>query len=248
MANFCLNTWRPEHQAGSYCRDDATVEFYLRVFSLTTAGACVLDLGAGRGESADHMDDNVIHTQLRKLGNRAGRRIGIDVDPAVMENPWLDEAHVIRVGEPYPFETATFDIIICDWVIEHIDDVPQFVTEINRVLKPGGWFCARTTNKWGYVALGSRLVGDQIESRVLRWAQPHREQRDVFPKHYRMNTVGALDRAFPDELWLNCSYATNATPSYHGGSNAAFWLIDAFQKLAPSSMSSVLMVFMQKRN
>jgi SAM-dependent methyltransferase len=247
MATFSLGAWRPEHQAGWYCRDDATIQFYLRVTALTVPGACVLDLGAGRGESADHLDDRSIHTELRKLFGRAGRRIGVDVDPVVMTNPWLDEAHTIRIGEPYPFEDDTFDIVICDWVIEHIEDVTQFVTEIYRVLKPGGWFCARTTNRWGYVALGSRIVGDRLESRVLQWAQPERQSRDVFPKHYRINTAAALGRTFPADRWLNCSYPMNATPSYHGKRNVVFWLIDVFQKFAPQSLASVLMVFMQKR-
>ena len=38
-----------------------------------------------------------------------------------------------------PFEENTFDVIFCNHVLEHVNDDIKSISEIQRVLKPGGW-------------------------------------------------------------------------------------------------------------
>ncbi len=38
-----------------------------------------------------------------------------------------------------PFEDNTFDVLLCNHVLEHIDNELKATSEIYRVLKPGGW-------------------------------------------------------------------------------------------------------------
>lgn len=38
-----------------------------------------------------------------------------------------------------PFEADEFDIIFCNHVLEHVDDDMKALSEMRRVLKPGGW-------------------------------------------------------------------------------------------------------------
>ncbi len=38
-----------------------------------------------------------------------------------------------------PFETASFDCLMCNHVLEHVRDDRQVMRELLRVLKPGGW-------------------------------------------------------------------------------------------------------------
>ncbi len=38
-----------------------------------------------------------------------------------------------------PFEENTFDVAFCNHVMEHVDDDIKAMSEIHRVLKPGGW-------------------------------------------------------------------------------------------------------------
>ncbi len=38
-----------------------------------------------------------------------------------------------------PLEDNSFDVIFCNHVLEHVDDAHQCMTELHRVMKPGGW-------------------------------------------------------------------------------------------------------------
>ncbi|MFH1160148.1 MAG: methyltransferase domain-containing protein [bacterium] len=38
-----------------------------------------------------------------------------------------------------PFESESFDVILCNHVLEHIEDDEKAIREIHRVLKPGAW-------------------------------------------------------------------------------------------------------------
>lgn len=240
-----LQARRPEVAAGGVARDDTTTAFYLRINALLRPEDTVLDLGAGRGGQLE--GDPTYRKSLAKIRGKVAQLHGCDVDDAVLENPFLDQAAVFDATGPLPYGDGMFDLVYSDWVIEHLENPRRFVTELERVLKPGGWFCARTPNKWGYIALGARLVPQRFEGRVLGAVQPGRQQRDVFPKHYRMNTRGDLARAFTADRWLDASFAMNATPAYHGGHGILFTAIELFQKFTPSAMNSVLLVFMQKR-
>lgn len=41
-----------------------------------------------------------------------------------------------------PFADSTFDLVVCSEVLEHLHEYRDAITEINRVLKPGGKFLA----------------------------------------------------------------------------------------------------------
>lgn len=38
-----------------------------------------------------------------------------------------------------PFENDTFDVILCNHVLEHVEDSHQCMKELYRIMKPGGW-------------------------------------------------------------------------------------------------------------
>ncbi|WP_119680508.1 class I SAM-dependent methyltransferase [Indioceanicola profundi] len=41
-------------------------------------------------------------------------------------------------GKQFPFDDASFDSILCNQVLEHVFDPQNFLSEIGRVLRPGG--------------------------------------------------------------------------------------------------------------
>jgi len=61
----------------------------------------------------------------------AERYIGVDA----VEGPYVD--HVIA-AEKLPFEDESFDLVLCTQVLEHVNDPTAVLSEIRRVLRPGG--------------------------------------------------------------------------------------------------------------
>ena len=47
--------------------------------------------------------------------------------------------------------TGSFDGVVCIEVIEHVPADEAFVSQIARVLKPGGWLCLTTPNGQSYI-------------------------------------------------------------------------------------------------
>jgi 2-polyprenyl-6-hydroxyphenyl methylase/3-demethylubiquinone-9 3-methyltransferase len=50
-------------------------------------------------------------------------------------------------AEKIPFDGASFDHVSCCDVLEHVDDIGRAISEIARVLKPGGLFFYDTINR-----------------------------------------------------------------------------------------------------
>lgn len=60
----------------------------------------------------------------------------IDYITADLESPW---AKVKMDVHAIPFEDNTFDVIFCNHLLEHVDDDKRALSEMYRVMKPGGW-------------------------------------------------------------------------------------------------------------
>lgn len=73
-----------------------------------------------------------------------GAKDGVGVDPLAdhyreLFPVWYDRARTVAAhGESLPFEAATFDIVLCDNVVDHAENPRRIVEEICRVLRPGG--------------------------------------------------------------------------------------------------------------
>lgn len=62
---------------------------------------------------------------------RAGM-VGVDINP----NSAADVIHDLNLF-PYPFDDSTFDEILADNTLEHLENVPRVMEEIYRIAKPG---------------------------------------------------------------------------------------------------------------
>ncbi len=159
--------------------DDAL--FHSLVGELLTESTVLLDLGAGAGIVPE-----------MNFKDRVARVCGVDPDPRVVDNPFLDDGRV-GVGEQIPYEDETFDLVVADNVLEHLENPVEVFTEVRRVLKPGGRFVAKTPNFWHYVAIGASLTPHSFHRRFN--AGRGRQEEDTFPTRYRANTRRDLERS-----------------------------------------------------
>ena len=134
------------HMVGGFSVNDGTIDFYLRIRSLIKKTDVVLDLGAGRAAWFED-DDCEIRRNNRLLRGAVSKLIAADVDPIVKENRASDEQVLIQNGV-LDLPSNSVDLIIADYVLEHIDDTDMFYEQVNGLLRSGGWFCARTPHKY----------------------------------------------------------------------------------------------------
>jgi SAM-dependent methyltransferase len=138
----------------------------------------VLDLGAGAG----------LVTQMNFRG-LAERVYGVDPDPRVRTNSFLDEGHVAQ-GEAIPYPDSTFDVVFADNLLEHVEDPRALFKEVARSLKPGGLFLVKTPNACHYMPLIARMTPHRFHQFINH--RRGRDHADTFPTRYRANSPGKI--------------------------------------------------------
>jgi ubiquinone/menaquinone biosynthesis C-methylase UbiE len=224
-----------------YSPNDATIEFYGRIKTLINSNSIVLDLGAGRGSWIQ--DDSKYRIQIRSFKNIVKKIIGLDVSSDIFLNTSTDENFLIINGI-LPLENNSVDIIICDFVFEHINDTKLFFTEINRVLKKDGFICARTPHKSHYIAIFSNIINQSLHNNILKYVQKDRLKEDIFPAFYKLNTMHEILQSFPS--YKNYSYLYSCDPSYFFNNYLIYKIMYFLHSILPKKFSSNILVFLQK--
>jgi SAM-dependent methyltransferase len=231
----------PEEYFGGFSAVDGTIAFYTRVHALLNPRSVVLDFGCGRGEY--NSDPILFRRDLRRLRGRVAHLIGADVDEQARGNPFIDEFVQLSEDGRLPLESGTLDLLLADWVLEHVRDFPLFFSEAQRVIKPGGKLCIRTLNRWSYVGIASRTIPNRLHSRILGVAQPGREERDVFPTFYLCNTIRALRRMLSAAQFKCVVFGHEAEPSYLRSLPFLYGVGAVIHRFIPSSLASSLFAF-----
>jgi len=103
-------------------------------FVRTSSGrARLLDVGVGRGRTRRYLAPLSVVDRIEFHGVDLAADLGARCHDA---SAWkLVRADVAR---PLPYRDAAFDVVVCEQVLEHVDDPRAALVEIARVLRPGG--------------------------------------------------------------------------------------------------------------
>jgi SAM-dependent methyltransferase len=138
-------------------------------------GRRVLDLGCRYGAlTRAYVDGNSV--------------VGVDVDrEALAEAAKLGiETHWADVEERFPFEDATFDVVVAGELLEHVRSPEHVTGEARRVLRAGGAFVGSVPNAY------------RLRNR-LRFLRGHSPEADPTHLHmFRSDDVRALLDQFDD--------------------------------------------------
>lgn len=148
--------------------------FRKSIVQYISESSIILDVGAGAGI--------VEHMNFRGLAKKV---CGIDLDPRVLDNPYLDEAKITG-GERIPYDDGVFDVVFSDNVLEHLDKPQKVFKEIARVLRPGGVFLFKTPNRYHYMPFIARITPHRFHGFINRLRG--REVVDTFPTRYKANS------------------------------------------------------------
>ncbi|MBN2498522.1 MAG: class I SAM-dependent methyltransferase [Deltaproteobacteria bacterium] len=137
-------------------------------FGAALRSQTVLDIGCSAG------------TISALIGERVRRLTGVDIDEEAVQYARAEhgaEGLRFEVGDAMAlsFGEASFDVVLCNHIYEHVPDARRLLAEIHRVLKPGG-VC--------YFAAGNRL----------KWMEDH----------YRLPLLSVIPKPLA-HLWLRCT-------------------------------------------
>ncbi|MEZ5570687.1 MAG: class I SAM-dependent methyltransferase [Halioglobus sp.] len=183
-----------------------TVDF--RHLPLDT-GDLVLDLGCGEGRHviSAYVEANVhsigVDLSLNDLKITRERFANFAEPDNDAKSFGLSSASALEL----PFADNTFDKVICSEVLEHIPDYGTALREIERVLKPGGLFCASVPRRWPEkicwaLSEDYHLVpGGHL--RIFRSDELRKEIEYLGFTHYYRHWAHALHVPF---WWLKCLF------------------------------------------
>jgi SAM-dependent methyltransferase len=97
----------------------------------------VMDLGCGAGDSVD----------LFRAVDPDVSWVGVDIEgsPEVAGRTRADAEFVSFDGRHLPFDGASFDLVYCKQVLEHVEHPRDLIAEVARVLRPGGHLAGSTS-------------------------------------------------------------------------------------------------------
>jgi len=110
------------------------------------------------GTNRDVLDLGCLDGMIGELFLKQGNRVsGIDASRVAVEKAQKRGISAVcsDLNLSFPFDTASFDVVFAGEVIEHVGDIDHFMTEILRVLRPGGALIVTTPN---LASLGRRLM------------------------------------------------------------------------------------------
>ena len=134
---------------------------------------CILENGCGVGMYVEH------------LSPFGGTVIGLEYDFERAAEARRNAPHILNAaGEFVPLPSSTFDLILSHEVLEHVQDDRAAVTEMIRLLKPGGRAVVFVPNRgypfethgmyWrGKYSFGNKLFVNYLPSALRNKLAPH---------------------------------------------------------------------------
>jgi SAM-dependent methyltransferase len=148
----------------------------------------LLENGCGVGLYLEHLDPLGCET------------VGLEFDISRAQEAKKKSTNVIGgAGENLPFPTGSFDLILSNEVIEHVNDDSEAIQEMIRVLVPGGRLILFCPNRWypfethGIYWKGKYQFGNKFLVNYLP-----RRLRDKLAPHVRVYSRRELDALFRD--------------------------------------------------
>jgi len=162
-------------------QSDALLDFHDEVRARLAPQTAMLDLGCG----------DMGQTTRYRTPARIVWGADFKTHPNLNAPQWFRQ---LRSDGSIPFADASFDLVTCLWVFEHVRDPATFLAEIRRVLRPGGHLVALTPSTTHYIIGALRLLHflphARLQSLVKRLYR--RPVHDTFRAWYRLNSARRL--------------------------------------------------------
>lgn len=151
--------WGKELRAGKEERGNLQTNLeFLAQTDLLKPNNKILEIGCGIG------------SVVFELGKRGYDIIGSDISSEAIaygRKKYGDVHLEVQPAEALPYEDESFDVVLSFDLFEHIARIDSHVSEVARVLRPGGYYLFQTPNKY------SNVIYETLWTKSLKWRRYH---------------------------------------------------------------------------
>jgi len=151
--------WRKELEVGKEERGNLLTNLeFLDQTDLLKPDDRILEIGCGIG--------TIVH-ELNKKGHDV---IGTDISSEAIEygRKKYGDIHLeVQAAEFLPYEDESFEVVLSFDLFEHIAAIDKHISEVKRVLRPGGYYLFQTPNRY------SNIIYETLWTKSLQWRRYH---------------------------------------------------------------------------
>jgi len=151
--------WRSQLQAGKEERGNLQTNLeFLAQIDLLRPQDRILEIGCGIG------------TIVNELSGKGHNVAGIDISGEAIEygrKKYGDIRLDVQAAETLPYEDESFEVVLSFDLFEHIAAIDKHISEVKRVLGPGGYYLFQTPNRY------SNIIYETLWTKSLQWRRYH---------------------------------------------------------------------------
>ncbi|MEA2521668.1 MAG: hypothetical protein QOI81_1314 [Actinomycetota bacterium] len=154
---------------------------------------------------------------------------GVDLDPRV--GSMFHGEFLLADVTNLPLHDARFDLVVSEYMLEHVSEPASAFREFSRVLRPGGQAIVLTPNLRSYKTIAARVTSHRIHEAAGRIRYGHGHEEDMYPTLFRCNTSNRF-REVADEAGLHIDSFTFVTngPTWFQRFPLLFGVADLFHR------------------
>ena len=218
-----LNKMYPKFKTGGYF-----FRKYLKNY--VNNNSIILDAGCG---------NNGIISEFKSISRLI---IGIDINEKLLSENKIVNKKIIADLEDIPLDSNSVDIVISEFVLEHLRNPSLAFKEMLRVLKPKGVFIFITPNSLNPIMTLSKILPHTFHS-LLRITLLKKEE-ETHPTYYRANTYQKLLKLGKAAGFYNCEIARAGNPEYLGFCKPLVPISIFFEKLIDNNFLNIFKMYL----
>lgn len=168
--------------------------------------------------------------------------IGIDVNEKLLSENKIVDKKIIADLEHIPLDSNSVDIVISEFVLEHLDNPSLAFKEILRILKPKGAFIFITPNSLNPIMTLSKILPHTFHS-LLRIKLLKKEE-ETHPTYYRANNYRRLLKLGETTGFYNCEITRAGNPEYLGFCKPLVPVSIFFEKIMDNNFLNIFKMYL----
>lgn len=168
--------------------------------------------------------------------------IGVDVNKKLLEENKIVNKKIIANLEHIPSNSNLVDVVVSEFVLEHLRNPSLALKEISRVLKPGGVFIFITPNIINPIMTLSKIFPHTIHT-FLRVTLLKKEEETHFT-YYRANTYRKLLRLGKLAGFQHCEILRAGNPEYLGFCKPFVPISIIFEKFIDNNFLNIFKMYL----